>query len=118
MPGATHLYESADLGTIIQHQAVSGTLLAAICAAPAVVLAPMGILDEVKATCYPAPKFEERLSRHDKTLGAVVVEDRNVITSKGPGTAMVRTEMTIGVCLVDIKRTTAAHTTSQACLVL
>ena len=59
--------------------------LAAICAAPAVILAPMGILQAKSATCYPAPKFRSTLAQESD---AKVVQDGHVITSQGPGTAM------------------------------
>ena len=38
-------------------QAGEGRIVAAICAAPAVVLASLGLLDGRKATCYPANAF-------------------------------------------------------------
>ena len=43
MPGATHLAASSDLSTLLQQHASAGKYIGAICAAPAVVLAPKGM---------------------------------------------------------------------------
>lgn len=84
LPGASNIAASEVAGTIIRTLFDEGCLVASICAAPAFVLAPLGILEGKKATCYPG--YEGDLS------GAVfseerVVADGNVITSRGPGTA-------------------------------
>lgn len=85
MPGSTRLSESPEVSAILAAQSKKGGLIAAICAAPAVVLNKHGLLDGcTKATCHPGFYAE---------LGAKGVEDRvvidgNVITSRGPGTAM------------------------------
>lgn len=84
--GATHLRESAVLSSILEKQKASHKLYGAVCAAPAVVLAPQGLLDEsAPATCYPAPNFRKQLKIVSDN--AVVVSD-NVITSQGPGTSL------------------------------
>lgn len=57
MPGAENLSKFAPLNTLLINQSASGKI-AAICAAPAVVLGPLGILDGKEATCYPG--FEKR----------------------------------------------------------
>jgi 4-methyl-5(b-hydroxyethyl)-thiazole monophosphate biosynthesis len=61
--------------------------ISAICAAPAVALTPLGILTGKNATCYPAPKFREKLELAFTSENAVVV-DQNVVTSQGPGTSL------------------------------
>jgi len=62
MPGAERLRDSAPLEKIIKAQHEKGAWLAAVCAAPAVVLASHGVLDgSTQATCYPAPAFTEKL---------------------------------------------------------
>ncbi len=61
----------------------AGKHVAAICAAPAV-LAAAGILKNRKATCYPSVAAQLGKSYDD----APVIADGNVITSQGPGTAM------------------------------
>ena len=84
--GAKHLRESAALSSILEKQKAAKKLYGAVCASPAVVLAPQGLLVESSpATCYPAPNFRETL----KTVSddKVVVAD-NVVTSQGPGTSL------------------------------
>lgn len=84
MPGTTHLLEHKKLRELLLRHNSDNKMIAAICAAPSV-LGMHGILKGKKATCYPG--FE------DKLIGAIytnekVVEDKNVITSKGLGTAI------------------------------
>lgn len=82
--GASHLRDSEALSTILQKQKSDGKIYAAICAAPAVVLADKG-LAEPGATCYPAPHFREKLSNPSD---AIVSRTGQLTTSKGPGTAI------------------------------
>jgi protein deglycase len=60
MPGAERLRDSAPLMKLLQDQKSSGRLYAAICAAPAVVFEPNGLLEGKAATSHPA--FVDRLS--------------------------------------------------------
>ncbi len=53
MPGAKNLYGSDNVRRILKKQNEKAGLIAAICASPAVVLAPLGLLEGRKATCYP-----------------------------------------------------------------
>ena len=84
MPGASNLSEFAPLNTLLANQAESGKV-AAICAAPAVVLAPLGILDGKEATCYPG--FEAQLAGAIHRDMPVVTLDR-IITANGPASAL------------------------------
>ncbi len=84
MPGSENLAESSETVDLVKVMMKYGRLVAAICAAPAVVLAPNGILDGRKATCYPG--FESRFGDTNFANERVVV-DGNIITSRGPGTA-------------------------------
>ena len=86
MPGATHLARSGELGALVKKMNKEGKIVAAICAAPASVLAPLGILDGKKATCYPG--CEADFSGKTLYSEEPVVVDGNVITSRGPGTAL------------------------------
>lgn len=61
----------------------AGKHVAAVCAAPTV-LAGAGILEGRRATCYPTCAQQLGASYDD----APVIADGNVITSQGPGTAM------------------------------
>lgn len=85
MPGAEHLRDSKELISLLRQQAQAGRLYAAICAAPAVVLAHHGLLDRKKATSFPS--FVEKLP-NQTVAGSRVVVDGNCITSRAPGTAL------------------------------
>jgi len=84
MPGASNIAESADAVALIREVYESGAILGAICAAPAVVLAPTGILDGKEATCYPG--FESGFKTTKFSENRVVIDGR-IVTSRGPGTA-------------------------------
>lgn len=84
MPGAENLSKFGPLNTLLTNQAQSGKI-AAICAAPAVVLAPLGILDGKEATCYPG--FEGRMTDAVRRDAPVIALDR-LITANGPSSAL------------------------------
>ncbi len=81
MPGATNLAACRPLTDALKAQAARGGHIAAICASPAVVLEPLGILDGREATCYPG-MAPEKTEAHF-TGERVVVAD-NIITGNGP----------------------------------
>lgn len=83
MPGAEHLRDCQPLMDMLKQQKSAGRLYAAICATPAVALTPHGLIDDKRATCYPA--MQEQLPK--PASERVVVAD-TCITSQGPGTAM------------------------------
>jgi 4-methyl-5(b-hydroxyethyl)-thiazole monophosphate biosynthesis len=85
MPGAEHLRDSRPLVAKLKEQKASGRLYAAICASPAVVLQDHGLLEGIKATCYPS--FRDKLDPACASNDRVVV-DANCVTSQGPGTAI------------------------------
>jgi 4-methyl-5(b-hydroxyethyl)-thiazole monophosphate biosynthesis len=85
MPGAEHLRDCAPLIGMLKQQKESGRLIAAICAAPAVVLKHHDLLENVKATCHPS--FHNRLDPNQLSHNRVVA-DANIITSQGAGTAI------------------------------
>lgn len=78
--GATKLGDCAALCELLVQHNADGKLIAAICAAPAV-LAKLGILEGKQATCYPS--FKQYLG--ESHVGGLVVESKNIITGKGPG---------------------------------
>jgi 4-methyl-5(b-hydroxyethyl)-thiazole monophosphate biosynthesis len=78
--GATNLIERKPLCELLLKHNEQDKLVAAICAAPAV-LGQLGILQGKQATCYPG--FENHLG--ESYVGGLVVESKNVITAKGPG---------------------------------
>lgn len=87
MPGATNLAACGKLSDILNKQWVKGGRIASICASPAVVLAPLGILRGHTATCYPTFK-------QDLIDGGGAYEDTrvsvsgNLVTSNGPSSAL------------------------------
>jgi 4-methyl-5(b-hydroxyethyl)-thiazole monophosphate biosynthesis len=84
MPGASNLYDHKGVCKAVVDQFVAGKKVAAICAAPAVVLAQLGILNGKKATCYPG--FEKALEGATYT-GDLVTVDGNITTAEGPAAA-------------------------------
>jgi protein deglycase len=86
MPGAKHLAADARVIALLKRMAGAGRTTAAICAAPSV-LAKAGLLANKRATSYPG--FLKPDSAPGLALSVeAVVEDGEVITSRGPGTAM------------------------------
>ena len=84
MPGASNLFAHEGVCKALKAQHAAGKKIAAICASPAVVLAPLGILDGKRATCYPG--FEEALAKATYT-GDLVTVDGNITTGEGPAAA-------------------------------
>ncbi|MDO8263071.1 MAG: DJ-1/PfpI family protein [Gallionella sp.] len=83
-PGTDNLNADRRVIALLQKMAQQGKYVAAICAAPSV-LASAGLLDGKRATSFPTcldgfPNINLQT--------AAVVEDGNLITSRGPGTAM------------------------------
>lgn len=84
MPGATNLAQCNHLSQMLGWQFHSGGKIAAICAAPAVVLSPLGILAGRRATCYPG--FEQMCP--DAILDdGPVVSLPTLVTANGPAAA-------------------------------
>jgi len=84
VPGANHLRDCPTLIEMLKKQKEEKKLLAAICAAPAVVLASHNLVGKGH-TCYPVAAFRSVLE--DPVDDAVVVRD-GVTTSQGPGTSL------------------------------
>lgn len=84
IPGANNLAASPLLGEMLKKQRREGRVIAAICAAPAVVLYPLGLLEGRKASCYPS--FREDMDAVNRTGDRLTVGDR-LITAAGPGVA-------------------------------
>lgn len=84
MPGTLNLKEHQTVRQIVTAFAQEGKPVGAICAAPTI-LADLGLLEDKKATCYPA--CEPDMAGAVLT-GADVTVDGNLITSRGVGTAI------------------------------
>jgi 4-methyl-5(b-hydroxyethyl)-thiazole monophosphate biosynthesis len=72
------------LREILEKQRSAQKPIAAICAAPQVVLDAQGMLEGRRATAHPA--FSGKLTNQESVDQRVVVDDK-FITSRGPGTA-------------------------------
>lgn len=84
LPGATNLHEFEALGDLLK---VHKGKIAAICASPAVVLAPLGLLDGKEATCYPG--FETACMEHGAVMRDVpVMTLERLITANGPSASL------------------------------
>lgn len=86
LPGADHLDRDQRVQNCLKNMSEQNKFIAAICAAPKV-LASAGLLNGKKATSYPGSL--NGIEINDMTyLEQSVVVDGNIITSRGPGTAM------------------------------
>ncbi|QOP45914.1 DJ-1 family glyoxalase III [Sulfurimonas paralvinellae] len=89
LPGGwdgTHaLADDANVQNLLREMDVKGKNIGAICAAP-YALDKAGVLKE-KYTCYPSVENEIQTKGYQGDK-AMVVEDKNVMTSRGPATAL------------------------------
>ena len=86
MPGATKIAENSAVVSALKDLKKQGKLVASICASPAVVLKDKGVIQNEKATCYPAIDFVNTLGKN--YTGNDLEIDGNVITANGPKSAM------------------------------
>jgi 4-methyl-5(b-hydroxyethyl)-thiazole monophosphate biosynthesis len=82
--GAANLAASSAVLDLIRTTHEEGKMVAAICAAPAVVLHKSGVLQGRRATCFPG--LENKMTGATFRKDRVVV-DGNIITSRAAGTA-------------------------------
>ena len=85
MPGTSNLYADHRVTDAVRAMVQADKYVAAICAAPSIILGGMGLLEGKKATCYPGME--------DGMKGAVPVKancvtDGRIITSCGVGGAL------------------------------
>ncbi len=86
LPGAENLHNFGALNTLLTSHAAKGGKVAAICAAPALVLSPLGLLKGLDATCYPG--FESHLIANGANYTADTVSvTPQTITANGPASA-------------------------------
>jgi 4-methyl-5(b-hydroxyethyl)-thiazole monophosphate biosynthesis len=86
LPGADHLDQDPRIHALLKRMAEDGNYTAAICAAPKV-LANAGLLSGRRATSYPGV-IDSMALADTEVVAEPVVLDGNIITSRGPGTAM------------------------------
>ncbi len=84
-PGYQTLLKTESLLELIRQYHQNGKKLAAICAAPSV-LGAAGVLTGKKFTCFPG--YEQKCTGGVLQNQAKRVIDGNIITGKGPGTAV------------------------------
>ncbi|MDR2177267.1 MAG: DJ-1/PfpI family protein [Treponema sp.] len=84
LPGAPNLAASGDVTALTGAMVRGGKITAAICASPALVLAPLGLLEGRRFTCYPG--MEKDIAGGFWSEEPVVI-DGKLITSRGAGTA-------------------------------
>ncbi len=95
-PGTNNLKHDKYILNWIKKRSKENQKIAAICAAPTI-LHEAGIADGLELTSYPSekPLFTESIYREEK-----VVRDKNIITSRGVGTA-IEFSLTLVAELVD-----------------
>lgn len=87
MPGTKHLAESLSLMNMMKEHYADGGTVAAICAAPGLVVSQLPSLKGKKFTCYDG--FEDApAAKGGEYVKAPFVADGNLITGRGPGCAV------------------------------
>lgn len=84
LPGADHLRDDPRIIRLLKAMLAAGKGVSAICAAPQV-LATAGLLQGRRATSYPGFLDAAQLQQYSEEA---VVIDGQLITSRGPGTAL------------------------------
>ncbi len=84
MPGSEHLRDDPRVQKLLKEFDQAGKNIGAICAAP-IALDKAGVLKE-GYTCYPS--YDQQIQTAGFTDAKKVVKTKNVLTSRGPGTAI------------------------------
>ncbi len=87
IPGTPNLRANETLMSMVKKQNEAGKYIAAICAAPAMILADLGITIGKKSTVYPSFNDEVKNAGVNLITDPAVV-DGNIITGQGMGTAV------------------------------
>lgn len=85
MPGAKNLKEDNRVIQLVRKFMKEGKYVAAICAAP-MVLQEAGVTEGRRLTSYPADKYRNLFTDAQYVDDELVVQDGNLITSRGPAT--------------------------------
>ncbi len=83
-PGYINLGNDMRIIELVKRYHSEGKIVAAICAAPSI-LSKAGIITGKKATIFRGMENELKSAKY---VDETVVEDGNILTSQGPGTAM------------------------------
>ncbi len=100
MPGSANLAQCWAVNEILI-KCAQDKVVAAICAAPAVVLGPLGLLNGKKCTCFPGC---EEYSPSIEFNGEGVVVDGNIVTAKSVAWAWPLAFTLISLLMGDEKR--------------
>ncbi len=84
LPNSETLANSEGVKAVVEKTLEKGGIVAAICAAPWA-LSKAGVLKD-RYVCYPG--FENQVNHKGYDANSNVVIDKNIITSRGPATAM------------------------------
>ncbi len=84
LDGTENLFKDERVRKLLTRQINSKKLIAAICAAPTI-LERYGLSDGKRLTCYPTCSSN---IKNALFIDSNIVEDDNILTSKGPGTAL------------------------------
>ena len=87
MPGASNIASCRTAVQLISEMNEQKRLVAAICAAPAVVLPATGALKGRKWTCYPGMSSQAGAFESTHKDGVPFITDGNLVTGRGPGAA-------------------------------
>lgn len=85
LPGTTNLAAYAPLCTLLKDHHANNGKIAAICAAPAMMLGPLGIIDGRECTGYPGT---QKLAGKGIWRDAPVIALDTLITGNGPASAL------------------------------
>lgn len=85
MPGTTNLYADTRVTNAVRECYDNGKYIAAICAAPSIILGGMGLLQGKQATCYPG--MEDGM-KGAEAQPRTCVTDGKIITACGVGGAL------------------------------
>ena len=108
--GMRNLLADESIAKALHDFDYAGKIVAAICAAP-IVLGAAGLLEGRKFTCYPGCETEIASGKYDNM--SAVVKDGNLITSRGPGTAIA-----FGLAIVEaLVDAAAAHSVAHGMLI-
>lgn len=83
--GAKNLGATKDLLSYLEKAYSKGLLIAAICAAPAVVLGKTNILKDKNWTCYPGMAEETKDEYRKNYIDLPFLTDGTLVTGRGPG---------------------------------
>ena len=86
IPGAEAMRDHPPLIDLLEKHDIQDALIAAVCAAPSLVLGTHGFVVDKQATCYPG--LQEGLKGATYSAEEPIVMDGNILTGQGPAVVM------------------------------